>query len=274
MRSFVLIIFSLVVIASRCTAADSGFINPPDEGSYLDYRFNEVYRIGDVINITWVPVDDDEVDLTLEMGLPNEPYAAVEDYKLTVLQKNYTEKFYRYVLDLTTFREARELLDERGIVFMYFSVSVPLNRTHYTLKSEYFNVTNPEPMTTTSTSTLSTSTPTMTSTPTSTVIPGHQNADKSPSGAVIGGAVGGAVGGLLILGAIAFFVWRRLRKDKTPPDTNEAVNHHYSQPDANEWGRYYYSSPEMVHQQPGGWGPMKPQVAPEVTAPPEVHEAP
>ncbi|KAK3185821.1 hypothetical protein K4F52_005477 [Lecanicillium sp. MT-2017a] len=124
-----------------------------------------------------------------------------------------------WVVDLNSFDEAQKVLDEKGLVVLFFLVSMPGAGTSYIGRSHYFNVTDPkrEPTTTLPTSTVASTTTISTGTPASisptqaatepSVTPNASAADKSPSAVVIGGAVGGSLGALLILGSLALLAW-------------------------------------------------------------------
>ncbi|KAM5433650.1 hypothetical protein McanMca71_003335 [Microsporum canis] len=259
MRSLALTLLSLVSTLLICIAADSGFLIPPNVGVENNFRDNPQYRIGEAINITWA-TDISVVDLILEIQLPNEADVPGESWDYVTLQRSLPETYYRWIVDLGSFPTAKKVLDEKGLVVLFFLVSRPGDGSSYHIRSHYFNITDPASMTTsmtmTSTSAPATSMPTPSPISTTTPPQDDSGSKKSSSGAVIGGAVGGSLGGLLIIGGLAYLVWRYLRKEKILLSKNEPKEHDFNS--------------LATQQKVGGWGPSELHGSPS----PVIHEAP
>ncbi|KAG8207453.1 hypothetical protein GTR04_5170 [Trichophyton interdigitale] len=214
MRSLVLTVISLLSSALICVATDDGFLIPPGFGVEGNFRDNPQYRIGEIINVTWV-TDDLAVDLLLGIRLPNEPGVPGKSLEYITIQRLFPERFYRWIVDLDSFPQAKDVLDKKGLAVLFFLISEPGHGTDSKFRSHYFNVTKSALPTTASTTPPATATATIpTPTSTSPPSPSEPATATSPSAAVIGGAVGGAVGGLLLLGALGYFVWRHNHNKK------------------------------------------------------------
>ncbi|EFR05337.1 hypothetical protein MGYG_08348 [Nannizzia gypsea CBS 118893] len=256
MRSLALTISSFLLTALICAAADIGFLVPPSAGINNNFRDNPQYQTGEIINITWA-IDSLAVDLLLVIQLPNEADTPAEKYDDITLQRLFPEKYYRWVVDLEGFDTAKRVLDDKGQVVLFFLISEPGQGQNYTIRSHYFNVTNPASTTASPTTMQSTPATIPISTATTTTPPREDSVTaKSPSAAVIGGAVGGSIGGLLVLAGLAYFVWRHFRNRKTIPGAGGSIMHNRTS--------------QMTMQKHEGWRRSELDSSP----PPAIYEVP